>query len=385
MKCQNCGHELTPGAPFCGNCGAPAPQTAGPQPTGQLPPSPAMGHPQPPQPFSDFGPMPQPTPAPSPAPVPTPMPMHPQAPTPMQPPVPAPMHQVVTNTFSPPPSMPGAPMPAMPGPANPFAGQPSNKSYLTTFLLAYFLGWLGVDRFYTEQIGLGIVKLLTLGGCGLWSLIDTILILTGARKDKFGRDLYGRNKDFKLTLIIFIVLTTLSIIGNIAWGVMQASLDSKRPISSSPSLSSDSTDGSAATSKPLGTAIALKDQEGHPLEVTAVKLVDNASGATQFDTPGAGKRFAGVQLTIKNTGSSTIDESVDNDTTLYDNQNQGYQITFDEIQNCQSFPSGSVKLAAGETATGCVTFAVPATATLSKVKFTPSSGFADESGTWTTQ
>lgn len=272
----------------------------------------------------------------------------------------------------------------MPGPASPFAGQSSNKSYLTTFLLAFFLGWLGVDRFYTEQIGLGIVKLLTLGGCGLWSLIDTILILTGTRKDKFGRDLYGRSKDFKLTLIIFIVLTSLSIIGNIGWTIWRASLDSKQ-LPSSSSSSSGLHDNSTSTTKPLGTAITLKDQDGNPMEVTAVKLMDNAPGATQFDTPDAGKRFTGVQFTIKNTGSKQIDESVDNDATLYDNQNQGYEITFDDIQNCQGFPSGSVKLAPGEAATGCATFQVPTAAALAKVKFTPSSGFADDSATWTTQ
>jgi TM2 domain-containing membrane protein YozV len=43
-------------------------------------------------------------------------------------------------------------------------------------LLSLFLGTLGIDRFYLGYTGLGIAKLLTLGGCGIWALIDFIMI-----------------------------------------------------------------------------------------------------------------------------------------------------------------------------------------------------------------
>ncbi|NLI99190.1 TM2 domain-containing protein [bacterium] len=63
------------------------------------------------------------------------------------------------------------------------------KEWLVTLLLAIFLGGLGIHRFYTGHIGTGILMLLTGGGCGIWWLIDIILIATGSFKDADGREL----------------------------------------------------------------------------------------------------------------------------------------------------------------------------------------------------
>lgn len=52
----------------------------------------------------------------------------------------------------------------------------SQRDYVTMLLISFFLGGIGIDRFMLGQTGLGIAKLLTLGGCGVWSLIDFILI-----------------------------------------------------------------------------------------------------------------------------------------------------------------------------------------------------------------
>ncbi len=59
------------------------------------------------------------------------------------------------------------------------AKKDEGKSWLATLLLCFFLGGLGVHRFYTGHIATGVLQLLTLGGCGLWTLIDFIMIIIG--------------------------------------------------------------------------------------------------------------------------------------------------------------------------------------------------------------
>jgi hypothetical protein len=68
-------------------------------------------------------------------------------------------------------------------PASEIPGLFSDRDWLVALLLSIFLGGLGVDRFYLGHIGLGVVKLITFGGCGIWSLIDIILIAVGSLKD----------------------------------------------------------------------------------------------------------------------------------------------------------------------------------------------------------
>jgi len=66
------------------------------------------------------------------------------------------------------------------------------KEWIVALLLSVFLGHLGIDRFYLGYIGLGILKLLTFGGCGIWWLIDLILIAADQLKSADGKPLIKR-------------------------------------------------------------------------------------------------------------------------------------------------------------------------------------------------
>jgi hypothetical protein len=69
------------------------------------------------------------------------------------------------------------------------AGTGEGKDWLTTLLLCLFVGILGVHRFYSGSTGIGIAQLLTAGGCGIWTLVDLIMIVTGSFKDGNGNPL----------------------------------------------------------------------------------------------------------------------------------------------------------------------------------------------------
>ena len=125
----------------------------------------------------------------------------PASPTDMTPPPPAPAD------VTPPPPAPAPMAPAAPGVAYAANGQPipvfangkpmvdafgepvSDKSRLAAALLCWFLGVLGVHRFYVGKIGTGILMLVTLGALGIWVLIDFIVILVGSFRDKEGKKL----------------------------------------------------------------------------------------------------------------------------------------------------------------------------------------------------
>ncbi|CEA00574.1 TM2 domain protein [Pseudomonas saudimassiliensis] len=62
----------------------------------------------------------------------------------------------------------------------------TDKKILPAFLLCFFLGMFGVHRFYVGKIGTGILQIVTLGGLGIWVLIDFIMIIVGAFTDKSG-------------------------------------------------------------------------------------------------------------------------------------------------------------------------------------------------------
>jgi TM2 domain-containing membrane protein YozV len=67
-----------------------------------------------------------------------------------------------------------------------WVGNVSPKSRLVATLLAWFLGFLGIHRFYLGKIGTGLLMLFTLGGLGVWAFVDFIVIVVGSMRDRDG-------------------------------------------------------------------------------------------------------------------------------------------------------------------------------------------------------
>jgi len=93
--------------------------------------------------------------------------------------------------------------------------QVRTKSWTASLLLLVFLGGFSAHRFYNGKVGTAILQLLTLGGCGIWLLIDYIMIILGTFTDKTGTPLRSpyphisqnpQGKSISITFLLFIFL-----------------------------------------------------------------------------------------------------------------------------------------------------------------------------------
>lgn len=123
----------------------------------------------------------------------------------------------MTNSSPTPPPAPGYAPPPPPVSA-PREVNEGEKSFIATWLLSLLLGFFGADRFYLGKIGTAVAKLLTLGGIGVWWLVDLILVLAGVARDRSGQRLAGYQKQRVIAWSVTGGLIVLSLVINLATG-----------------------------------------------------------------------------------------------------------------------------------------------------------------------
>lgn len=86
------------------------------------------------------------------------------------------------------------------------------KRYIDAALYSIFFGIVGIDRFYLGYYGTGLLKLVTLGGLGVWWAIDVLILLMGKRHAKGGSDLDGYEQaKYTVWLVAAVVVFALTI------------------------------------------------------------------------------------------------------------------------------------------------------------------------------
>lgn len=82
------------------------------------------------------------------------------------------------------------------------------RHFLAVFFLSFMWGMFGVDRFYMGFIGTGILKLITLGGLGIWTLVDFVMICSGSMRDKQGNEMleWQRYKKFAARTVLWFAI-----------------------------------------------------------------------------------------------------------------------------------------------------------------------------------
>ncbi|WP_031512601.1 DUF4352 domain-containing protein [Streptomyces sp. NRRL F-5123] len=155
-----------------------------------------------------------------------------------------------------------------------------------------------------------------------------------------------------------------------------------RPTTAAPTTT---TAAPAPTAAAVGDTITVSGDEGVKLAITLKKWNNTARSTDQYFTPEPGKTWVAGQFEIRNVGTAVYDDSPGNCVQAADAQGQRFdEALLDAITAGPLMPS-ELKLPPGDVALGWLVFQVPKPAAVTRVQYTPNSGFAEETAQWTTK
>jgi hypothetical protein len=171
-------------------------------------------------------------------------------------------------------------------------------------------------------------------------------------------------------------LAGLTILALAGCSTASASKDAPAPAQPSKAASAPATSAPAskapATTGPLGTSftVTTQDNSGNDVSyhVTAKQVLDPATGSDEFNTPAAGKRFVGIQLTILGAAGYSHDDA-NNDAAIMGSNGQTYTSDFSTLSAGTNFNAGNFSVSAGQRTTGWVTFQLPKGVSVASVQW----------------
>ncbi|ULP45947.1 DUF4352 domain-containing protein [Mycolicibacter virginiensis] len=164
---------------------------------------------------------------------------------------------------------------------------------------------------------------------------------------------------------------------------MSAACSSHTDSTSAPPAADTSNGASPATPKPAGhtgDTLNLTRADGSTVTVTLDKVINPATVTPGASDPGI--TYIATQFTIANPGTAAMNGDINTNVWAFGSDGQRYAPNLKDVGECTNFDAGMFHIAPGESATGCVVFALPAGVSPAKVRYAPSSGFADGFGEW---
>lgn len=147
-------------------------------------------------------------------------------------------------------------------------------------------------------------------------------------------------------------------------------------------MSSGTTGPGTAASKPghTGDTLTLTRADGSTITVTLERVINPATVAPGKGDPAV--TYIATELKIANQGTATMNGNANTNVWVIGSDDHSYEPDLNNVSECTNFDSGMFHVSPGDAATGCVVFALPHGVSPAKVKYAPSSGFADDFGEW---